>query len=55
MPETKIRITDWVKTPDGIGQVSMFEKNGSGETMVKVYLEQSHNIARWYKLTEINL
>jgi hypothetical protein len=57
MPETKIRITDWVQTPDGLGQVSEFDKNPNGQTLVKVHLSgpRGNNGARWYKLTEINL
>jgi hypothetical protein len=54
MRETKIRITDWVRTPNGLGQVAEFDTNGAGEIVVKVYLEGQLN-GRWYKLTEINL
>ena len=54
MPETKIRITDWVWTPNGLGRVAEFDTNGAGETVVKVYVE-GHSVGRWYKLTEINL
>jgi len=57
MPKNKIRITDWVKTPDGTGQVSMFDKNAKGETVVKVHITAPgrNGGPRWYKLTEINL
>jgi hypothetical protein len=56
MPETKIRITDWVQTPDGLGQVAEFDKNGQGETLLKVYIPVRGIIApHWYKLTEIKL
>jgi hypothetical protein len=54
MPETKIRIMDWVNTPNGLGQVAEFDKNGQGETIVKVY-HHGDSSGRWYKLTEINL
>jgi hypothetical protein len=57
MRETKIRITDWVQTPDGLGQVSMFDKNATAETLVKVHITapRRNRGARWYKLTEIKL